>query len=301
MMKRPSGVISAMLTPWQAAAPDLNELRRIVDFQIEGGLTALFPVSSVGEAGYMTFEQKCAVVKTVVDQAAGRVPVWAGIPATTPQESIALADAAYHAGASGVVLMPATFYHYDPERHAQYFAQIASAVALPLCLYNIPFFADPLHAELVVGLAAHPNIVGIKDSSGDAVGFMKMLALCPGADKDFSIMTGREEFFFAALCAGAKGCVTGTAGVMPELMCRIYDLFQRGDLVAARELQMKAIPLMNLMASLPFPLGYKLAMEVRGFTMGELQVPLTPLQQETLQQLKQPINKEISYLLSYIQ
>lgn len=301
MMKRPTGVISAMLTPWQAAAPNLHELRRIVDFQIAGGLTALFPVSSVGEAGYMTFEQKCTVVNTVVEQAAGRVPVWAGIPATTPQESIALADAAHRAGASGVVLMPANFYHYDPERHALYFAQIASAVALPLCLYNIPFFADPLSAELVAGLAAHPNIVGIKDSGGDAVGFMKMLALCPEVDKDFSVMTGREEFFFAALCAGAKGCVTGTAGVMPELMRRIYDLFQQGDLAAARELQMMAIPLMNLMASLPFPLGYKCAMELRGFSMGELQVPLTPSQQQTLEQLKQPINKEINHLLSYIQ
>lgn len=301
MIKRPRGVISAMLTPWQAAAPNLNELRSIVDFQINGGLTALFPVSSVGEAGYMTFEHKCAVVKTVVEQAAGRVPVWAGIPATTPQESIELADAAYRAGASGVVLMPAAFYHYEPERHTLYFAQIASAVALPLCLYNIPFFADPLSAELVAGLAAHPNIVGIKDSSGDAVGFMKMLALCPEADKDFSVMTGREEFFFAALCAGAQGCVTGTAGVMPELMRRIYDLFQQGDLAAARQLQMMAIPLMNQMASLPFPLGYKLAMEIRGFNMGELQVPLTSRQQENLQKLKQSINKEMNHLLSYIQ
>lgn len=301
MIKRPRGVISAMLTPWQATAPNLNELRSIVDFQINGGLTALFPVSSVGEAGYMTFEQKCAVVKTVVEQAAGRVPVWGGIPATTPQESIALADAAYRAGASGVVLMPAAFYHYEPERHALYFAQIASAVALPLCLYNIPFFADPLSAELVAGLAAHPNIVGIKDSSGDAVGFMKMLASCPEADKDFSVMTGREEFFFAALCAGAQGCVTGTAGVMPELMRRIYDLFQQGDLAAARQLQMMAIPLMNQMASLPFPLGYKLAMEIRGFNMGELQVPLTSRQQENLQKLKQSINKEMNHLLSYIQ
>lgn len=300
MLLRPSGVISAMLTPWRDGKPDLETLQEIAEFQINGGLTALFPVSSVGEAGYMTFEQKCAVVAAVVEQAAGRMPVWAGIPATTPEESIELAHAAERAGASGVVLMPASFYHYDAATHAQYFSQIASAVNLPLCLYNIPFFADALSAETVAELAAHPNIVGIKDSSGDGVGFMKMMATCPQADPDFALMTGREEFFFASLCAGGKGSVTGTAGVLPEVMRRIYDLFSAHRLPQARELQLAAIPVMSMMASLPFPQGYKLAMSLRGFNMGENKVPLTREVRQKIAALREPLNKEITSLLSNI-
>lgn len=300
MLLRPSGVISAMLTPWHEGKPDLNTLREIAEFQITGGLTALFPVSSVGEAGYMTFEQKCAVIAAVVGQADGRVPVWAGIPATTPEESIELAHAAERAGASGVVLMPASFYHYDAPRHAQYFGQIASAVKLPLCLYNIPFFADPLSAETVAELAAHPNIVGIKDSSGDAVGFMKMMATCPQIDPDFALMTGREEFFYASLCTGGKGSVTGTAGVLPEVMRRIYDLFTANHLQEALELQLAAIPVMSMMASLPFPQGYKLAMSLRGFNMGENKVPLTEQIKQQIEMLRGPLHKEITSLLSKI-
>ncbi|MFO6299808.1 dihydrodipicolinate synthase family protein [Rahnella selenatireducens] len=299
-MLRPSGVISAMLTPWCGGKPDLQTLREITEFQIAGGLTALFPVSSVGEAGYMSYNQKCEVVATVVEQAKGRVPVWAGIPATTPEESINLAHAAERAGASGVVLMPASFYHYDAATHAQYFNQVASAVNLPLCLYNIPFFADPLSAETVAELAAHPNIVGIKDSSGDAVGFMKMMAFCPQAEGEFSLMTGREEFFYASLCAGGKGSITGTAGVLPEVMRRIYDLFCASQLKEARALQLAAIPVMSMMASLPFPLGYKLAMSLRGFNMGENKVPVTRETQNKIENLREVLNKEITLLLSSV-
>lgn len=299
-MFRPSGVISAMLTPWRDGRPDLETLKEMTEFQIKGGLTALFPVSSVGEAGYMTFEQKCEVVAAVVAQVDGRIPVWAGIPATTPAESIELAHAAERAGASGVVLMPASFYHYDAATHAQYFGQIASAVNLPLCLYNIPFFADPLSAETVAELAVHPNIVGIKDSSGDAVGFMKMLAFCTQVDAGFALMTGREEFFYASLCAGGKGSVTGTAGVLPEVMRRIYDLYLANHLKEALELQLAALPVMSMMASLPFPQGYKLAMSLRGFNMGENKVPLTRELKQKIEALRAPLNKEITSLLSNI-
>lgn len=299
-MQRPSGVISAMLTPWKEGAPDTAVLKSIVDFQIDGGLTALFPVSSVGEAGYMTLDQKCRVIETVTAQAAGRVPVWAGIPATTPQESIELAACARRAGAAGVVLMPASFYHYEPERHLVYFRQIADAAELPLCLYNIPFFADPLSAEMVAELAAHPNIVGIKDSGGEAVMLMKMLALCPRADADFRVMTGREEFFYAALCAGAAGSVTGTAGVLPEVMRRIYDLFREQKREEALALQLAAMPAMMMMSALPFPLGYKLAMELRGFAMGDPQVPLTNELKEKIEQTRHPLKQEIEKLLTLL-
>lgn len=299
-MQRPCGVISAMLTPWKDGAPDTAMLRRIVDFQIDGGLTALFPVSSVGEAGYMTFGQKCQVIETVTEQAAQRVPVWAGIPATTPRESIELARYARHAGATGVVLMPASFYHYEAERHLRYFRQVADAAGLPLCLYNIPFFADPLSAETVAELAAHPNIVGIKDSGGEAVTLMKMLALCPRADADFRVMTGREEFFYAALCAGAAGSVTGTAGVLPEVMRRIYDRFRERRLEEALALQMAAMPAMMMMAALPFPLGYKLAMELRGFAMGDPQVPLTAEIHQKIENTRHPLKLEIEKLLTLL-
>ena len=268
-MKRPPKVLCAMITPWKDGEPNVEEVKRIVNFQIEKGLLGIFPVSSVGESAVMSFEQKCGLIKAVCSAAAGRVPVWSGIPANSVGESIKLAKFAEEAGSTGLVLMPPAFYPNDQESVANFIKMVAAATALPICLYNIPFFTAPLTAETVCELAKIDNIVGIKDSSGCAVTFMKMLSLCKAVDPEFKVMTGREEFLFASLCAGGDGCMTATSGVLPEVMTTINRLFEEGDLEGSKLLQMEAMEVMIAMASVPFPFGYKLAMEARGFDMGQ--------------------------------
>lgn len=293
----PSGVFSAMLTPWQDGKPDLAQLRKMVDFQIEGGLTGLFPVSSVGESGLMSFEQKCSVMETVITQAAGRVPVWCGIPASCAQESIALAKFAQDKGASGVVLMPPVIYRHSPDTIVTTMSQIINSTSLPVCLYNIPFFADPLTPAMVAKLAQLPNVVGIKDSGGNAVEFMQMLHLCGQVNPEFCVLTGREEFLYPSLKAGGRGCMTATSGVIPEVMSKIYSLTQQGEDEKAHKLQMAALPVMMMMASIPFPLGYKLGMELRGFDMGDSPFPATEETKEKARSTKILLEQALQQLL----
>ncbi|WP_140918471.1 dihydrodipicolinate synthase family protein [Limnobaculum xujianqingii] len=297
-MIRPSGIYSAMLTPWKNGVPDLAELRKIVDFQIEAGLTGLFPVSSVGESGLMSFEQKCALMETVIDQAAGRVPVWCGIPASTAQESIALGKFAKEKGAAGLVLMPPVFYRHSSEVIVATMKQIIESTTLPVCLYNIPFFADAITPAMVAELAQLPNVVGIKDSGGNAVEFMQMLSLCGEVNPQFNVLTGREEFLYPSLKAGGKGCMTATAGVLPEVMVKIYRLTMEGKDQQAHQLQMAALPVMMMLSSLPFPLGYKLGMEIRGFNMGETPFPQVDSVKEKANSIKNKLEKALQQLLN---
>lgn len=296
-MIRPSGVFSAMLTPWRDGKPDLAQLKKIVDFQIEGGLTGLFPVSSVGESGLMSFEQKCSVMETVIDQAAGRLPVWCGIPSSNAQESIALAQFAQSKGATGVVLMPPVIYHHCPETIVATMTEIINSTSLPVCLYNIPFFADPLTPAMVAELAKLPNVAGIKDSGGNAVEFMQMLHLCGQVSPEFCVLTGREEFLYASLKAGGRGCMTATSGVIPEVMSQIYHLTQQGEDEKAHKLQMAALPVMMMMASIPFPLGYKIGMELRGFDMGESPFPIAEQTKEKARSTKILLEQALQQLL----
>lgn len=296
-MIRPAGVYSAMLTPWKNGVPDLAELRKIVDFQINAGLTGLFPVSSVGESGLMSFEQKCSLMETVIDQAAGRVPVWCGIPASTAQESIALGQFAKEKGAAGLVLMPPTFYHHSSEVIVNTMKQIIQSTELPVCLYNIPFFADALTPAMVAELARLPNVVGIKDSGGNAVEFMQMLSLCHEVNPEFKVLTGREEFLYPSLKAGGEGCMTATSGVLPEVMAKIYRLTMEGKDQQAHELQMAALPVMMMMSSLPFPIGYKLGLELRGFDMGETPFPQIDSVKEKANSIKNKLEKALQQLI----
>ncbi|SQI41351.1 Dihydrodipicolinate synthase [Leminorella richardii] len=297
-MIRPLGIYSAMLTPWKNGQPDLDELRKIVDFQIDAGLSGLFPVSSVGESGLMSFEQKCSLMETVIHQAAGRVPVWCGIPSSCAQESIALGKFAKEQGATGLVLMPPTFYRHAPDVIVATMKAIIESTTLPVSLYNIPFFADALTPAMVAELARLPNVVGIKDSGGNAVEFMQMLSLCKEADPQFCVLTGREEFLYPSLKAGGKGCMTATSGVLPEVMVKIYQLTQAGRDEEALALQMAALPVMMMMASLPFPMGYKLGMEIRGFSMGESPFPQIDAVKEKANSIKNKLEKALQQLLT---
>ncbi|WP_432459091.1 MULTISPECIES: dihydrodipicolinate synthase family protein [unclassified Agarivorans] len=272
-MNRPPKVLCALLTPWKDQSPNLAEIRRIVDFQIKQGLLGIFPISSVGEAGIMSFSQKCAVIEAVCAEAKERVPVWSGIPSNNADESIQLAAFAKSQGATGLVLMPPAFYPCDEAAIISFVSKVAASTDLPICLYNIPFMADPINAETAAKLARLANVVGIKDSGGCSVNFMKMLSLCKAVDPEFRVMTGREEFLYGSLMLGGDGCMTATSGVMPEVMVKINALFEAGQFDAAKKLQFAAMEAMMAMSSIRFPFGYRIAMEARGFDMG--QSPLT--------------------------
>jgi N-acetylneuraminate lyase/4-hydroxy-tetrahydrodipicolinate synthase len=291
-MFKPEGVYVAMLTPFKEDGSVNNgELRRIIDFQIEGGVHGLFPISSVGEFIHMSRDEKVRMMEIIVDQNKGRVKITPGVGSSLPAESIFLAQKAKELGCDGVVVAPPYFYQLSQENIETYFETIADAVDIPNILYNIPLFTQPLSYDVVKRLSRHPNVVGMKDSSGSMVDFMHFMDKIKIAGEDINVLTGREETLFACLMVGGKGCMTATAGILPEIMVDLYTAWKQQNYEQAKVMQESILLILRTMFSLPFPLGFKLGMEMRGFKMGPPKQPLSDAERFNYRNTKVRIEK----------
>jgi N-acetylneuraminate lyase/4-hydroxy-tetrahydrodipicolinate synthase len=291
-MFKPEGVYVAMLTPFgQDGEINEGELRRIIDFLIEAGVHGLFPNSSVGETIHMSREEKIRMMEIVFDQSRGRVPVIPGIGSTNPRESILLGQHAKAIGCEAVVVMPPYFFPSSQEMIEKYFETIADGLEMPIILYNIPLFTQPLSYDLVKRLARRKNIVGMKDSSGSMVDFVHFLDKIRLIGEEMSFLTGREETLLACLAMGGRGCMTATSGILPEIMLGIYNAWKAGNFEEARSLQFSILLAIRAMSALPFPLGFKLALETRGFHMGPPKQPLSDAEQFKFRTVKARIEK----------
>ena len=275
----PEGVYSAMLTAFNADG-SLNEEvnRQLVDMQIEGGLDGIFPVSSSGESVAMDFASRCRLMDIVREQATGKTVVLPGIPGCAPEEAMALGRHARACGCDGVVLMPPYFYKPSPSSLTEYFLRIVRSEelgGLPVILYNIPLFAQPIPREVIGILAGEPNVVGLKDSSGSIVDFLNFMEEGERAGSAMRFLTGREEALLATLYMGGSGCFTATCAVLPEYMSAIYAAWKQGHAERTLLLQKRMVPFARaMMNALPFPSGFKLALEARGYAMGVPRIPL---------------------------
>jgi dihydrodipicolinate synthase/N-acetylneuraminate lyase len=266
-------------------------MRKMVDFQIQNGVNGLFPVSSVGEYIHMTREEKVALMEVVHDQAKGRVPVTPGVGSSHPAESVFLAEQAKSMGCDAVVIAPPHFFPLPQNMVEQYFETIIDAVDIPVILYNIPLFTQPLSYDLVKRLARKPNVAAMKDSSGSMVDFLHFMDKVNIVGQEISFLTGREETLLACLTMGGKGCMTAMAGILPEIMVDIYDAFKAGDYDGARAHQFSMLLPIRGMFALPFPMGFKAALETRGFRMGPPKQPFSDAEHFKFKMMKSRIDK----------
>ncbi|UCE56176.1 MAG: dihydrodipicolinate synthase family protein, partial [Desulfobacterales bacterium] len=156
---------------------------------------------------------------------------------------------------------------------------------------------QPLSYDLVKRLARRDNVVGMKDSSGSMVDFLHFMDKIRIIGEDINILTGREETLFPCLMVGGKGCMTATSGILPEIMIGIYEAWKAGEYEKAKELQFSVLLAVRAMFSLPFPLGFKVAMEMRGFVMGPPKQPLSDAERFKFNTMKARIEKIMNPIL----
>ncbi|MGL5513346.1 MAG: dihydrodipicolinate synthase family protein, partial [Sporomusa sp.] len=224
-----------------------------------------------------------------------------GVSATCAENSIKLARKAEHLGCNGVVICPPYYYPIsqgDMERH---FELVAAATSLPVILYNIPLFATPISNDVVTRLSHQKNIVGMKDSSGSMVELMHYMDTVRREGNDMNFLVGREEMLAPALGVGANGCMTASAGIIPEIMVGIWEAFHHGDYEKANQIQVAMLPFIRAMFTAPFPVGFKAALEMRGFEMGPPKQPLSAVAASQLSGTKDNIKRTLDDLLMFIQ
>jgi N-acetylneuraminate lyase/4-hydroxy-tetrahydrodipicolinate synthase len=301
-MFRPEGVYVPMLTPFEKDGR-LNEkvLREITDFAIDAGVNGLFPVASAGEAVHLSFDEKVRSMQVVVDQVQGRVKVIPGVGSSYSGEAIQLAEKAAELGCDAIVIAPPYFYQMSQEMIESYFEAIIDASSLPSILYNIPLFTQPVSYDVIKRLSRREKVVGIKDSSGSMVDVVHFMDKVKIAGEDIVFLTGREETFFPCLMAGARGCMVATAGILPEVMVGIYDAWREGDFVRAKEIHDLLPNLVRAMFAMPFPLGFKTALELRGFDMGSIRPPLSNAEKYNCKMVRSRIEKILVPILKQIE
>lgn len=274
-MFRPEGIYPAMLTPFDANH-DINEkeLRRFVEFCIQKGLHGLFPVSSSGEFIHMNYDQKVRCMEIVMDQANGRVKVTPGIGSSTPAEAVRLGKVAISLGCDGVVVSPPYYYKVCDGVLEEYYSQIIDSLDIPVIVYNIPGFTQPIPYDMVGRLACRDNVVGMKDSSGSMIDCVNFIDAIKQAGAELNFLSGREDILLPVLHVGGKGCMVQFAGVFPEVLVSLWTAFQENRYEDALAIHNQAITLISTMLTAQFPLGGKIVLGMRGFDFGPSLQPL---------------------------
>jgi len=275
-MNTARGSLVAIVTPMsEDGALDLDALRRLIDWHLAEGTDGICIVGTTGESPTVSFDEHCLLIRTAVEQAAGRVPVIAGTGANSTSEAIELTECARAAGAqAGLSVVP---YYNRPTQEGLYrhYKKIAESVDLPLILYNVPgrTVAD-LSNDTTLRLADVPGVVGIKDATGSMERAADLLRRAP---KSFSLYSGDDASAMPFLLLGGHGVISVTANVAPKLMHQLCVAAFEGNLARARELNNVLLPLHGKLFVEANPIPVKWACAELGLIPSGLRLPLTPL------------------------
>src|SRR6266851_5244872 len=232
------GIIPPVATPMQANEDlDLPRLRWFLDRLIHEGVHGVFVLGTNSEFYALDETEKQHVIATAVEHVGKRVPVFAGTGAETTREVVRLTKMAEKEGADGVSVITPYFVMPTQQEIFDHYRRIAETTALPVILYNNPATCGgvKIDVDTCVRLAEVPNILGIKDSSGDLQNTNEMIRAVP---ERFSVLMGRDTLIFPALMFGARGAVPATGNIAPALLVQIYETFQRGDIDGSRKAQL---------------------------------------------------------------
>ncbi|QSZ66453.1 4-hydroxy-tetrahydrodipicolinate synthase [Methanofollis aquaemaris] len=282
------GVYPAIITPFSRTpdrALDLEGLRSNIAYLIEEGVHGIVPCGSTGESATLTFEEHEQVIGVAVEAADGRIPVLAGTGSNNTAEAVRFTKAARDLGADGALVISP--YYNKPNRSGliKHFTALAD-LDIPIVMYNVPGrTGQNLRPDLVVELADHPNIVGIKEASGDLEQVSMIIE--ETQDKDFAVLSGDDALTLPILALGGAGVISVAADLEPARMVAMYEAVRRGDLVEARRIHYGLSPLFRAMFIDTNPIPVKTAAGLRGMAAGPVRLPLDELDTEKIEALRE--------------
>jgi 4-hydroxy-tetrahydrodipicolinate synthase len=273
--QRFTGVGTALVTPFrQDGSVDEPAVRRLARRQIDGGVHFLSPVGTTGEAPTLSHAEKLRIIELVVEESSGRLPVLAGAGGYDTRETVTLIRDIEQVGADGILSV--TPYYNKPTQEGlyQHYKAIAESTSLPIVVYNVPGRTGVnIEVATIARLATIPNIVGVKEASGNVVQMCEIFAAAPN---DFILLSGDDPLTVAAMAIGARGVISVASNVAPAEMAQIVEMAAKGDYAGARRLHTWLLPLcqVNFVESNPIPV--KAAMAAMGLLEETYRLPLVP-------------------------
>lgn len=280
------GIIPPVATPMLANEDlDLPRLKWFIDHLIKEGVHGIFVLGTNSEFYALDEKEKQEVIATAVAHVNHRVPVYAGTGAETTREAVRLTKMAEREGADGVSVITPYFINPSQQEICDHYRRIAENTKLPVLLYNNPATCGGVKIDVdsVARLAEVPNILAMKDSSGDLQNTIECIRVVP---ERFSVMMGRDTLIYSALQMGAKGAVPATANIAPGLVVKIYETFMKGDYAASKAAQLQLNPVRHSLALGTAPGGVKAALTLLGRSIGPSRSPVAPLSPEKQQKMR---------------
>lgn len=279
------GCASALITPFTHDSVDYDAFKRLIDFQLSAGINALVVCATTGEASTMSYAERMRTIETAVNHVAGKVPVIAGTGANSTETAIALSRDAERIGADALLIVTPYYNKATQRGLVLHYETIADLVDKPVMLYNVPSRTGvSCTAETYAALSAHPNIVGVKEASGNLSLVQKTRELCPD---DFYIWSGNDDETAPIMLLGGIGVISVVSNVAPQEMITLTQACLDGDFQKAGKQQIHLRRLCDILFREVNPIPVKTAMSMMGYCQNILRLPLCEMSKENRKELEQ--------------
>ena len=270
------GMATAIVTPMTADGIDYEALGRFIEFQIENGINAIVVMGTTGENATIEYEDQKEVIRFTVEKVAKRVPVIAGTGTNNTEHVLHNTRNACEAGADAILVVTPYYNKATQNGLYQHFVTVAEASTVPVILYNVPGRTGcNLLPKTVARLAEHPNIVGVKEATGNMAQMVEIMHLC--GDK-IDVYSGEDALTVSMMAMGAAGTISVLSNVVPKESVAMTDACMAGDYQTAARMQCDLLPLINALFSEVNPIPAKAAVSAMGYGEEYLRLPLTPME-----------------------
>lgn len=281
------GSAVALVTPFNEMGVDFEILGKLVEYHIENHTDALVVCGTTGEATTMSDYEQLAVIKYVVDKVNKRIPVIAGTGSNNTLHSIHLSQEAERLGVDALLVITPYYNKTNQKGLKVHFETIAKSVGLPIILYNVPGRTSMnIKPSMIAELAKIDNIVAVKEASGDLAQVAEIARLVP---EDFAIYSGNDDSILQLLSVGGSGVISVVANICPQQTHDLVQKFLDGDIEGSRKIQLDMKPLIDSLFIEVNPIPVKTAMNLLGFEVGKLRLPLYEMDATNLEVLKQEL------------
>lgn len=282
-----SGV--AVVTPFNDKGVDFEKLGELLDWHVANSTDAIIICGTTGEAPTMSDDEKKAAYKYTVDKISGRIPVIAGTGSNDTQHSIELSKYAEAVGCDGVLCVTPYYNKTTQKGLIAHYTAIADSINIPIIIYNVPGRTGlNVNAETLKTLSKHKNIAGVKEASGNISQVVEIGAFC---DENFCMYSGNDDQVVPLLSVGGIGVISVVANIAPKVMHDMVISFLEGDIKTAMELQLSIKPLNDALFCEVNPIPIKTAMNLIGYGVGNLRLPLVDMTENNLKRLKNDLIK----------
>ena len=289
MSQKFRGAIPALITPFTADNQiDVDGFRRNIEFTIKGGVSAIVPCGTTGESATLSSDEHMKVVDIAIESS--KVPVIAGTGSNSTDEAVLFTKHAADAGADAALVI--TPYYNKPTQNGlvAHFEKIANATDIPIILYNVPSRTSvDMSVATIAQLAKHPNIIGIKEATGDMGKASEIIAKTK--DDDFILLSGDDIATLSLMAIGGTGVISVAANILPAKISEMVSLFEKGEMKKAMAIHLELVPIMKTLFIETNPIPIKTAAGLAGLAAGPLRMPLTPIQPANLEILKAELKK----------